>query len=131
MDTLSLAGEVEVVEAVSESVEGHRQIWRYLLDLDLMKTVSASFLPIDHPLILMLEDPQKMDMRIRRGLWVRIVDLAAALRARAFGRGSVVIQVVDTFFPHNEGAWRVSPDEVSRVTTSPDLTVDIADLGLI
>lgn len=131
MDTASVSGEIEVVEAISESIEGYRQIWRYLLDMDLMTTVSAANLPVDHPLVLMIEDPLKVKSQIHCGIWIRIIDVQAALRARALGAESVLIQVVDKLFPHNEGIWRVGADGVSRADTAPELVLDVGDLGSV
>lgn len=124
-------GQIEVVESLSDSAEGYREIWSYLLSIDLIKTVNASCLPVDHPLILMFEDSRRMNIQVRDGLWVRIVDVEAALKARSFGKGSIVIRVGDALLPHNEGIWRVEADGVSRVTTSPDLVIDIADFGSV
>jgi predicted acetyltransferase len=131
MDTATLSGEIEVIESLSVSVEGHRNIWSYLLGMDLMRTVSASTLPIDHPLVLMLEDPQSISAQLRRGLWVRIIDVEAALQARSLGAGSAVLQVRDPLLRHNDGNWRVTAGDVSRVDAPPDLIVDIGDLGSI
>lgn len=127
-----LAGELEVVEAVAESAEGERQIWRYLLAIDLIKTIRVFSLPVDHPLILMLEEPRKLNMQLGQSLWVRIVDVEAALRARASGEGSIVIRVTDDpLLPHNAGIWRVCNEGIERVAMAPQLTVDIAALGSV
>lgn len=131
MDSSSPSGNLEVVEAFADSVTGHREIWSYLLNIDLMTTVSASYLPLDHPLTLMLEDSQKMSVQVRNGLWIRIVDIKAALNARVLGSGSIVIQVIDSLLPHNEGTWNVAADGVSKTEASPDLIVDIADLSSV
>ncbi|WP_116809965.1 GNAT family N-acetyltransferase [Steroidobacter cummioxidans] len=127
----SYACEVEVVEALASSVEGYANILRYLLGMDLVKAVKASYLPVDHPLILMLKDIRRANCRIRDGVWVRIIDVEAALRARALRGGCVVIRVNDRLLPHNDDTWRVGVGGVSRAATSPDLVIDIADLGSV
>jgi len=129
--TGSFFGEVEVIEALSESVEGHQHLWNYLLSLDLVRTVSASWLPVNHPLVLMLEDVRKLNARIRDGLWLRIIDMQGAMSSRTFGEGSVVIQVFDNHLSHNEGTWKIDAAGVCQVQKSPDLVVDIADLASV
>jgi predicted acetyltransferase len=134
MDTSSGChyGEVEVVEALARSVEGYRRIWHYLLSMDLIKRVNASYLPVDYPLILMIDDLRRINGKVRDGLWLRIVDVESAMRSRIFANeSSVAIRVVDTQLPHNEGCWRIGSDGVRKVTTSPDLVIDVADLGSV
>lgn len=127
----SFSGEVEVLEALANSVDAYRRIWQYLLSLDLVKTVRASYLPVDHPLLLMLTDLRKANCHVRDGLWVRIVDVEAALTRRALHGDSVVIRVLDHILPENDDIWRVGANGVSRVTAPPDLVIDIADLGAV
>src|SRR5262249_28409116 len=101
---------LDVVEAVGDSPEATRAIWRFLLDVDLISRVRASLLPVDHPLLLLVAEPRRLRASVRDGLWVRLVDVAAALSARSYAAsGSVVVEVVDEFCPWNQGRWRVGP----------------------
>lgn len=127
----SFMGEVEVMEAVARSVEGYRRIWEYLLNMDLVYKVGASYLPVDHPLRLMLNDLRKANCVIRDGIWLRIIDVEAAIRARAFGDGSIVIRLRDARMKHNDGIWRIANGGIARSTQSPELSMDISDLGSI
>ena len=57
------------------------------------------------------------------GLWVRLVDVGAALSARSYaGDGAVVLEVRDEFCPWNEGRWRLGgaarPSAPTRTPTS-------------
>ncbi len=76
------AGFTNVIEAVGVSPEATRGIWRYLLDIDWMARVKASLLPRDHELFLLLREPRMLRFELREGLWVRLVDVQAALAAR-------------------------------------------------
>src|SRR5439155_466467 len=77
-------GTVDVVEAMGDSPEATRAIWRYLLDVDWMARVRAGLLPLDHPLLLLLAEPRRLRFNVRDGLWVRLVDVGAALTARSY-----------------------------------------------
>ena len=117
------AGHVDVIEAVADGPVATRELWRVLLDMDWKATLKASLLPIDHPLIHQLVYPRRMQLRVGDGLWVRLVDLGAALSARAYGdEGPVVLEVEDSFLPENAGRWRIAGGTAER-------TDDDADLG--
>ena len=59
-------------------------------------------------------------MRIGDGLWVRLVDVGAALSARAYGGdGPVVLEVEDSFLPENAGRWRIAGGTAERTEDEP------------
>ena len=78
-------GHVDVIEAVADGPVATRELWRVLLDMDWKATLKAYLLPIDHPLVHQLSYPRRMKLRVGDGLWVRLVDVGAALSARAYG----------------------------------------------
>jgi GNAT superfamily N-acetyltransferase len=52
--------------------------------------------------------PRYLRLKLHDGLWVRLVDVAAALSGRSYnGDGAVVFDVRDEFCPWNEGRWRL------------------------
>ncbi len=102
-------GRVEVIEALADGAVATRELWRVLLDMDWLATLKAFLLPIDHPLLQQLRYPRRLQMRIGDGLWVRLVDVGAALSARAYGgEGTVVFEVEDAFLPENTGRWKLA-----------------------
>ena len=66
------AGHLLVVEAMGASPQATHAIWRFLLEIDLVASVKATFLPIDHPLLLSLAAPRRLNFLVREGLWVRL-----------------------------------------------------------
>jgi predicted acetyltransferase len=117
-----------VREVMASSPVAVREIWRFLLGVDLIARVEKWGLPPDYPLFLMLTEPRRLRMSLGDALWLRLVDLEAALSARAYGDGEPVsIEVRDPFCEWNEGVWRVPESE--RTDTAPDLRLDTADLG--
>jgi predicted acetyltransferase len=125
-------GAVEVVEAMGDSPAATRAIWRYLLDVDWMARVKAWLLPLDHPLLLLLAEPRRLRFSIRDGLWVRLVDVGAALSARSYRTGSsVVVEVADGFCPWNAGRWSISGGGVARTENEPELRCDVTALGSV
>ena len=125
-------GSIEVVEAMGDSPPATGAIWRYLLDIDWMARVKAWFLPVDHPLFLLVAEPRRLRFSLRDGLWVRLVDVGAALSGRSYAApGAVVIEVADRFCPWNEGRWRVSDGGVTRTEAGPELRCDVTALGSV
>ena len=73
-----------------------------------------------------------MRFRVGDALWVRLVDVAAALSARSYaGDGEVVVEVADVFCPWNEGRWRVGNGGVDRTDADADLRCDVGVLGSV
>lgn len=128
------SGKVQVVEALATSVEGTREIWRYLFGLDLMSRVQGYFLPADHPLLHMLAQPDRLRFRLGAALWLRVIDVASALRGRRYDReGSFTFALADDVCPWNEGTWRVTVEagraDVERTSDEPDLRMTAVELG--
>jgi predicted acetyltransferase len=115
-------------EVMATSPVALREIWRFLLGVDLVARLETWGVPPDYPLLLMLTEPRRLRMTIGDALWLRLVDLQAALRARSFAdEEAVVLDVRDAFCPWNEGAWSV-PD-IERTDAEPDVRLDAGDLG--
>jgi predicted acetyltransferase len=126
------AGSVEVMEAMGDSPEATRALWRFLLDIDWMARIRAALLPLDHPLLLLLAEPRRLRLSVRDGLWVRLVDVGAALSARSYAdQNPIVVDVSDRFCPWNERRWRVGPDSVEQTDGPPELRCDVTALGSV
>jgi predicted acetyltransferase len=93
--------------------------------------------PVPHPLILELTEPRRMGLTVREGLWLRILDVAAALEGRGYaGAGSLAFELTDAFRPANAGRWRLTAAASDRATVArtedePDLTLDTSDLATV
>jgi len=123
-------GYTSVIEAVGDSAEATRELWQYLFGIDWMARVRAQLLPRDHELFLLLREPRRLRFDLRDGLWVRLVDLEAALNARSYKPGEpVTVEVADEFCAWNEGVWELGPEGASRSSGAPELRLDVAALG--
>lgn len=122
---------LEVSEVIGDSPEATRAVLRYLLDVDVADRVTAA-LSVDHPLQLLLTDPRALDTHLSDGLWVRLVDVAAALAARGYGPGgAAVIEVEDAFCAWNNGRYQLGGGSVERTAEAPDVVVDADALGAV
>jgi len=92
--------------------------------------VNLWILPLGHPLFLLLATPRRMRFRLGDCLWIRIVDVGAALSARQYlSDGALVIEVVDEFCPWNEGRWKLEGGTAERTKEAPHLRLPVQSLG--
>lgn len=133
-------GEVVIKEVWAEDPAAYAGLWRYLLDLDLARTFRLWSAPLDEPLRHLVADARAVGTTVTDNLYVRVVDVAAALTARKYAAGiDLVVEVDDPILPANSGRWRIVTDgdpagstaEVTRVTSSPDVSMGILELGSI
>ncbi len=127
-------GTVSVREVVAPDAAVARALWGVLVDLDLMATAEAWLLAPDDAITHLLVDLRAAEPRIVDNLWVRLLDVRAALAARRYAAPvDVVLEVSDTVLPANAGRWRLrgGPDAASVEPTqdAADLTLDVRELG--
>lgn len=126
---------VEVHELGATDPTAEVALWRLVLDIDLVSEVVAWGRPLDEPLRWWLADPRRLRVTaIKDDIWVRLLDIPAALSARRYDlEGEVVFEVEDRFRPQLSGRYRLEggPDGASCTATdaSADLSIDVADLG--
>jgi predicted acetyltransferase len=121
---------LEVLEAMAAEPWALAEVWRFLLDFDWTETIVAYLLPPDHPLFLLLATPRHLRYRMWDALWVRLVDVGAALSSRAYSSdAAVVLEVWDEFCPWNEGRWKVEGGAAERTDEPADLALDVDALG--
>lgn len=128
--------EVVVTGLQAATPATYARLWRFVLDLDLIRTFSFGNAAVDEPLRLMVADHRLIASELTDGTYLRIVDLKRALTARTYASEvDVVLGVTDAVLPANEGAWRLQagPDGASltRARRKPDLSLDVRELGMI
>lgn len=126
--------ELSVELLLAATPQAHADIWRYVCDIDLVHHVKAWNRPIDEPLLHLLREPRRLGFRVEDGMWIRLVDVPAALALRAYaGDGRIVLEVRDPFCPWNEERYELVVDGEHATCEPTDDAVDIAcsvnDLG--
>ncbi len=122
-------GEVRVVEAFGLSTDAELAIWRFLHSVDLTGIVDARLFDAGSRLLLNVRDPRALGLRFNDALWLRLVDVDTALRARSYMPGDpVVIEVTDELCPWNAGRYRIGPD-AGRTDDTADLALDVTELA--
>jgi predicted acetyltransferase len=100
---------VKVSDLVALSPSAYLRIWRFLADLDLSDRVIWENAPMDDPLPWALVEPFAARVtKVDDKLWVRVLDVVAALQARTWGASGSVVLEVDDPMGHAAGVWRVT-----------------------
>jgi len=82
---------------------------RRLTAFDLIGTVEVFALAVDSPAIWWLGGPRASVRHVLDGVWLRLVDVGAALEARGYAAAcDLVLEVVDDRCPWNAGRWRLT-----------------------
>ncbi|MGH2416962.1 MAG: GNAT family N-acetyltransferase, partial [Candidatus Limnocylindria bacterium] len=109
-------------------------LWRFLLDVDLMARIEAWNVPPDDPLVLSVAEPRRLGIGVGDGMWLRVVDVPSALAGRRYGGdGSLVLEVADELCPWNDGRWSLRVEGgvpyIEPAIDAADITCDITDLA--
>ncbi len=131
-----------VRELIAVDPAASAALWADLLSRDLTSEFRVQRRPVDDPLLYQLTDPRRARPSLNDGLWVRLVDVPAALAGRGYSCPvEVVIEVRDEILPSNAGRWRLMTEGGGNgagaglaascvpATSAPDLTLDVTELG--
>ena len=122
-------GTVAVDEVAATDPASLLALVRRMVDFDLTASASFNSRGLDDPITWWAGGPRSAKLKAFDSLWLRLVDLDAALTARGYaGPVDVVLDVVDEQCPWNHRRWRLTADESGRATCAA--TPDPADVRL-
>jgi predicted acetyltransferase len=121
-------------EFAAATEDAYQALWHFVLNMDLTRMVSFETARLDEPLLYQVNEPRMLEATLLDSLWVRLVDVPAALSARRYAAPvDLVIEVTDPILPENTGAWHLTagPDPARCVPAErqPDLYADLNALG--
>ncbi len=126
-------GTLEIEDLITLSDEARAGLWQYCFGVDLIGVVKAWGVPIDEPLPWMLTDRRRLRVTANRDfLWLRLLDVEAALAARGYAcDSSLVLEVTGAGETARYRLKGGSGGEAvcRRTDQSADLALDVADLG--
>lgn len=129
-------GAVQVMEVAAADPVGYQRLWHFLLSLDLTRTAHYRFGSLDEPLQHLVAEPRRLHATVTDALWIRLLDVGAALAARRYPVPvDIVIDVTDPLLPENTGRWRLTGDRSGarcvRTDEPADLAGTVTDLGAL
>ena len=126
------SGSVTVRELVAETPEAAAGLWRFLLGIDLVRTLRWRLAPDHDALTHLLAGNDAIDRRAGDGLFVRLLDVEAALSARSYAVDhDLVLELDDAFAPDCAGRYRLREGRCERTDAEPDLALGAEALGAV
>lgn len=127
---------LQVIELMGMDPAAERDMWRFLFDVDLIAHIKSGMGPVPHPLMLTLADPRRLGLRVGDGLWLRLLDVPAALAGRGYAvDGTVVLEVADGSLPDVGGRFRLTArggeGRAEPTADAPDIELDVTDLAAV
>lgn len=127
-------GTVHVVELVAATPRAEASLWSYLTRIDGAPNVDSWNNPVNGTLPYMVKEPRRVRVsRMSDSLWIRILDVRAALTGRTYEEdGSISITLTDPFRPNTAGSFRIEiADGIAAVKPceTGDIAMDIEILG--
>ena len=126
---------LRVLDLQAEGAGAATDLWRYLLHVDLAGDITARRRPLDEDLSLLLTDPRRFRVEdVADEVWMRLLDVPAALAARGWGEAApVLLRVHDRLLPQNDGLLRIDPSDPKPVEdggVAPELECDADALAM-
>ncbi|MBE1537769.1 GNAT family N-acetyltransferase [Actinomadura algeriensis] len=127
---------VRLYDMAAETPRVEAAFWTYLASIDLTHEIVAPERPVDDLVTRMAADPDQVTVTgDSAALWLRLVDVPAALRGRSWAADDTfVLDVADARIPGNRGRWRLTTGAApgcERTGDAPDLALDVADLAAV
>jgi predicted acetyltransferase len=127
---------LHVGELVATTTEAYRAMWHHVFSVDLIRSFEAPLRPWPEPLLHMLADPRRLRTQVLDSLFLRILDVPAALTARCYPVADrLVLDVTDPFRPFASGRWILDagPDgaECKPTEADADVHLDIRELASV
>ncbi|MCX5127518.1 GNAT family N-acetyltransferase [Streptomyces sp. NBC_00347] len=130
-------GLVRVDELEADTPQAAAALWECVASLDLTGKVTAWGRPADDPLLHFAADRDQVRVTAAfPALWLRLVDVAAALTRRSWAAPvELVLELTDVRLPANAGRFllKAGPDgatyEPAAAGRAPDLTLDVRELA--
>ncbi|CAN5138286.1 GNAT family N-acetyltransferase [soil metagenome] len=128
---------LEVEKLFAETPDAYAALWRFLLEMDLVSSVSASLRSVDEPLRWQIADFRAAQVTTYDHLWLRILDVKAALEARSYEVDAELQLVITDDLGMADGYWNLSTEngvasvERKIVSHVPEVTLSVQSLSAI
>ncbi|MGA8987048.1 GNAT family N-acetyltransferase [Aeromicrobium sp.] len=128
--------EATVTALVAATNDAYAALWRFILELDLVSTVTAHLRPVDEPLRWMIADFRAVRSSETDHLWTRILDVKASLEARTYAAPGRIVLRVDDPLGFATGTWAMEVENSGAATVSstddaPDTELTVNALSAI
>ena len=129
------ANTVQALHVVAATARAEHELLRYLASIDWIRDVKVFLRPTDDPARLALVDGRMAVLADRSDhIWLRVLDVPAALGARRYAAAGAVVIEVDDPRGYAAGRFRLEADAAGAASctptdATPDLSVPASALG--
>lgn len=125
---------LHLMEFLAVTPGAYRALARHVLASGEVAEVRAEHRPVHEPLLWRLPSRLRSQRSAQDGLWLRLVDVAAALSARRYQHGvSVTLAVTDELLAENDRTFRLEGDSSGAScepsTSAPQVRATVGALG--
>ena len=132
---------LEVIDLIAISDAAYSSLWAFLGAIDLVTRVKFTYGAAQSPLPWLLSDPRRAQATgTKDGIWLRILDTAASLRARPWQVPGTLTLSIEDSMGYAEGVYRLTSGgedaTVEQIADAADasladLSMGVAELGSI
>jgi predicted acetyltransferase len=127
---------LEIAHLTAVTPEALRALWGYAIQHDLVIEVTADLRPVDDPLPYLVADQRAVEITVHDHGWLRILDVPAALSARAYRAPLDVVLRVEDPLGFTAGSWRLRADAGPVVVETAldgeaEARLDVAALSML
>jgi len=122
----------DVRSLVTATDDAYAGLWSFLLELDLTTRLRVPLRSVDEPIRWQVADFRAVrSTGVRDHLWLRILDVEAALEARTYTAPLDLVIDVSDDLGFTAGRYRVTDDGVHATSDSADLELSVNELGAL
>jgi predicted acetyltransferase len=127
------AGRVVVKDLFAATPEAWSGLWSLIVSQDLVTHIETELRPTWDPIFDLLAGTRRAKASRLDALWVRLMDIPAALTARSYSASVDVVLEVSDPFRDTSGSYRLNADidgaECRPTTYAPSIWLDLEDLS--
>lgn len=129
-------GTVHIIEVMASDEGVRRALWHLLANIDLFPNLNYWNASIDEPVMWEASNRRIVKRGVWDSIWVRILDVPAALEARRYDNdGQIVLEVTDPFCPWAQGTFELTVIGGAASCTPTNrrggVHLDAAELGAV
>jgi len=128
-------GVIEISTMCAQDTEVLLSLWAFALDVDLFPHVSYWNGPVDDPLAYTVNNARAVSRTINDGLYVRILDVAAALQARTYEVDGQITFQLDDDMGYAAGTYQLTVSNgqgtVAKTESDAEVSLAVRDLGAL
>jgi len=140
LQNVSQPGQLKLVDLVAATDDAYAALWRFVIEMDMVNEISAPLRSVSEPVAWQVADHRAVRKTSERDhLWLRILDVPAALAARRYtAPGAYLLDVADDLgFAQGrflltvatDGTGEAHPLDESAPTDAVSVALSAADLA--